>query len=388
MRKIPKVIIGIETSGDFGREILLGISRYARDHGPWSVYIDPYNVREAMMPNSFKNIDVDGIIIRDTMPKVKDDMISKGIPIVFCGHRIAPESHFPVVKTNDLAIAKMGIDYFKSRGFRNFAFCGYSDLFWAQNRAKLFYQETRAADLRVEIYESRSSQIQRSWEKEERRIADWLVSLPKPIAIMTCHDYRSRHIIEACKIIELKIPEEVAVLGIDNDILACELSDIPMSSVALSLRKAGFVAAALLDRLMQGEKMQKELILIEPTYVVARQSTNILALEDKDVVKAIRFIQENYAKNICVRDVAEATFLSRRSLEIKFRKSLNRTIYGEIKRARIERAAQMLVESDLTITQISLDLGFTDASHISQWFKEVKGMSPLAYRKSYSVEHL
>lgn len=388
MKRTAKVILGIETSGDFGREILLGIARYARVHGPWSIYMEAGQMREAMLPNIFKKFDVDGIIIRDAMPKVKDEMISKGIPIIFCGHRIAPDPHFPVIKTDDMAIVKTGVDYLKNRGFRNIAFCGYSDLFWARNRAEVFSQKIKAADLQLWIYESRSSQVQRSWAKEERRIAEWLVSLPKPAAIMACHDFRGKHITEACKIAELNIPDEVAVLGIDNDLLACELSDIPISSIALGLEKAGFEAAALLDRLMQGGKMQDQTILIEPTYVVTRQSTDILALEDKAVAEAVRFIRKNNSNNLRVSDVAEAASLSRRSLEIKFRKALNRTVYGEIKRVRIEKTAQMLIESDLTIAQIALELGFTDPNHISQWFKEVKGIGPLAYRRSYNVKHL
>ena len=213
-------------------------------------------------------------------------------------------------------------------------------------------------------------------------MADWLKDLPKPIGIMACNDDKGQHVIEACKIAELRIPEDVAVVGVDNDDLICDLCDPPLTSVALNVEKAGYETARLLDFMMSNKKSTlNKNIVVKPTYVRTRHSTDIIATEDKELTKAISFIRQNFRKDIKVEDVVESTLLSRRSLEQRFRNKLNRSINSEIRRIRVEHISKLLVETDLSISEIAYSLGFSSAEHISRYFQREKGKCPRDFRK-------
>ena len=215
-------------------------------------------------------------------------------------------------------------------------------------------------------------------------MAHWLKSLPKPVGLMTCCDDCSQHIIEACKIAELHVPEQVAVIGVDNDELVCKLSNPPLSSIALNFERGGYEAAELLDKLMTGkEKMKNQLIKVEPTYPVSRQSTDILAIDDSDIAKAIRFIRQHCKEPIRVDNVVAAAALSRRVLEKRFQKILGRSVLCEIRRVRVEQIVRMLVGTNLPISQIASKLGYPSVDHIARYFRQEKAMTPLAYRKQY-----
>jgi LacI family transcriptional regulator len=202
---------------------------------------------------------------------------------------------------------------------------------------------------------------------------------------MACNDDRGRQVLEACKIADLHVPEEVAILGVDNDEMVCDLSNPRLSSIALNLERSGYEAAELLDKLMAGnKKMANQKIIAQPTHVVTRQSTNILAIEDSDVAQAVRFIRQHSKEMLQVDDVAKTVGISRRGLERRFRIALKRSVFNEIKRVRAEQVARMLVETNQSIGQIALALNYPGIEHISRFFRKEKGMSPLAYRKKYS----
>jgi LacI family transcriptional regulator len=216
-------------------------------------------------------------------------------------------------------------------------------------------------------------------------MADWLKSLPKPVGLMTCTDDRSQDVVEASKIAGVHVPEDLAIIGVDNDELVCELSSPPLSSIALNTQRSGYEAAELLDKLMSRKriKMANLTIVVHPTHIVTRQSTDILAIEDRDVVAAVRFIRRNAREMIQVDDVVDTVAVSRRSLEQRFRRELGCSVLAEIKRARIDQVARMLVETNLSVSQIALALGYSGVENIARYFRSEKGMSPLAYRKLY-----
>jgi LacI family transcriptional regulator len=216
-------------------------------------------------------------------------------------------------------------------------------------------------------------------------MAEWLKTLPKPLGLMTCTDERSQHVIEACKTAEFRVPEDIAIIGVDNDELVCDLSDPPLSSVFQNSEKAGYEAAELLDELMAGKKPAKKEVIVDAPYIVNRQSTDILAIEDREVVEAIRYIREHSKDNIGVGQVIKATALSRRALERRFNKILGRSIYNEIRRTRVEQAVRMLLETKMSISQIASALGYPSVDHIARYFKREKGMSLVAYRKKFGA---
>ena len=226
------------------------------------------------------------------------------------------------------------------------------------------------------------SSSKRKWENEQILMAAWLKQLKKPVGIMACNDDRGQHVIEACKIAMLRVPEDVAVIGVDDDDLICDLCDPPLSSVALNVEKAGYEAAKLLDKMMSEGKQINKNIEVNPTYVRIRHSTDIIATQDIELTKAITFIRQNFRKSIQVKNVVEATTLSRRGLEQRFRNKLNRSINSEIRRIRIEHICRLLVETELSISEIAYGFGFSSVEHISRYFQKEMGQSLRDYRKS------
>jgi LacI family transcriptional regulator len=316
-----------------------------------------------------------------------EEVIALGIPtILLVGRR---RIHFEVSKidVNNTAVGTMAATYFLDRGFKNFAYIGYDQMPWSQDRCNHFAKTMSDAGFETHIYKQQRSKKMRLWENEQTIMAKWLESLPKPIAVMTCNDDRGLEATEACRLASLNVPEQVAILGVENDQTVCNLSYPALSSVALNLVKAGYETAALLEKLINTQDNINTTILIEPIDVVTRQSTDMLAIEDAHVAKAVTYIRQNFSKLIQVNDVADAVGLSRRTLERKFRKSLGCSVLTQIRKVRAGQAAQMLVETNWPITRIVSALGFNGQENFSRFFKKEKNMRPSDYRKRFSREN-
>ena len=211
-------------------------------------------------------------------------------------------------------------------------------------------------------------------------MAAWLADLPKPVGIMACNDDRGREVLEACRAAEVRIPEEAAVIGVDNDELLCELSDPPLSSVTLGAERAGFEAAALLDQLMAGRRKRAGQIVARALGVVARRSTEVVLHDDQEIAAALRFIHDNAGQPIRVYDVVASLGDARRTLEIRFQQVLGRSIHEEIRRARLERAKRLLLETDLPLPKVAKASGFGSPSYLAVVFQKDVGQSPMKYR--------
>ncbi len=384
MLKIPNVILLIDRQSDYGRGLLRGITRYVTIHGPWMPYTGPVFYRESKLSLTqwMQDLRADGIIARAADPKLVDAIGSLGIPAIISGawERI-PNMH--VIISDHVAIGHMAAEYFLDRGFRHFAFCGFQDTYWSQERYEAFSRRVAQAGCKVDLYQHPESTHLHIGQDECPDLSAWLASLPKPIGLMTCNDDRSQHIAMACKMSDIKIPDEVAVLGVDNDELVCNLPYPQLSSVALDTENAGYEAAALLDQLMTSQQSDQQAreIVIHPLYVVARQSTNILAVEDPEVAAALRFIRDHHAATLQISDIAEAAGLSCRTLQHRFRKLLGCSVRDQIRRTRIDQCTHLLVDTDLSIAEISQTLGYPYVRSMSRWFKQETSMSPLAFRR-------
>ena len=205
--------------------------------------------------------------------------------------------------------------------------------------------------------------------------------MPKPIGIFACNDDRGQLILEVCKMINLKVPEDVSVIGVDNDPMICDIGDPPLTSIALNVEPAGYEAAKLMDDLIKNTKTSGNQILVSPSHIVQRQSSDILAVNDPEVAKAMHFIKKSAKNKLLVKDVVKITGLSRRTLERRFKKTIHRSIYSEIQRVRIELISELLIETDLPIYQITSRFNFTDIEHISRYFKIEKGIGLREFRK-------
>ncbi|MBX3009025.1 MAG: DNA-binding transcriptional regulator [Melioribacteraceae bacterium] len=374
---MKKIVLLIETSREFGRQLINGVARYSRINGPWSFFKEQTGLKTSIPRlTSWKP---DGIIMRNSM--IKQELLKLKIPTILALHDKTSHPKLPVIKTDSQAIAKMASEHFRDKGFKNFAFCGFDIFEWSNERKLFFTKYNNEAGFTTHLYDSSKKLQSQDWEVEQRHVIEWLKSIPKPVALMACNDDRGQHILEVCKLIGLKVPDDVSVIGVDNDPMICEIGDPPLTSIALDVESAGYNSAKLLNDLLSGTKMNGQQIIVSPTHIVQRQSSDIFAVNDPEITKALKFIRENAKSKICVKEVVNSTCLSRRILEKRFRDILHRSIYDEIRRRRVDLITKFLIETDLPIAEITSLFTFTDAEHISRYFKKEKGMGLREFRK-------
>jgi LacI family transcriptional regulator len=222
-----------------------------------------------------------------------------------------------------------------------------------------------------------------AWYYKPSSLSQWLISLPKPIALMACDDNQGQHITEACRHAKIRIPEEVAILGVDNDEMLCEFSDPPLSSVGQDTEKGGYDAAKLLHHMMDNGIFEFYDIVVRPTQVITRQSTDIYSTNDKNIAATLKYIHQNIDKKLQVDEIVKQVPLSRRTLEKRFLEMTGLPIYKYIFSLRVEKLSQKLLETDLSVFEIALELGFTDSKNIARQFKQIKGCTPIEYRNQF-----
>jgi LacI family transcriptional regulator len=293
-----------------------------------------------------------------------------------------PGLGLPRIWSDMQAIGRLGAEHLLERGFQHLAFCGFSGETWSYGRRDGFCTAVRGAGFDASAYESPwLAHHAPDWDKDQRRIVNWIRSLPKPLGVMACNDVRGQQVINACRNAGVVVPEEVAVLGVDNEQVLCELCDPPLSSVAPNPRRIGFEAAELLDRLMKGERVPNEERTIEPLGVVTRQSTDVLRIDDADMAGALRLIRERACSGVTVEEVADHVAVSRSLLERRFRKYLGRSPQVEIRLAQLKRVKQLLAETDLSLEAIAPLAGYVHPEYMSVVFKRLVGQTPGEYRR-------
>lgn len=387
MSKNPHILLLLEASREYGRALLRGIARYSSLYGPWTMEREiPFYLTRQEGGNKVKKPCkwlADGIITRDS--REIRALLSIPVPVIYASYLDENTPNISRILTADEEIAKLGAMHFLQRGFRTFGYIGYDNMYWSRNRGKYFCQEIQRHHYQVYCFQQSDKKADRQWAQEQFLLADWLSSLPKPCAVFCCNDDRAEQVLAACRFVGLQVPENIAVLGVDNDDIICSLANPPISSIALNIENAGFRAAQLLDQMMSGKQTESQTIIVEPRTVVTRQSSDVSAIEDKDVAEAVSYIRHHCNEPIQVSDVLRAVSISRRSIYDKFKRELQCSIYAFIKNRRIEQIGRLLSETDIPVSQIALKMGFHSADHIAQYFRSQKGMNPLDYRKQFSV---
>jgi LacI family transcriptional regulator len=276
---------------------------------------------------------------------------------------------------------RIAAEHLLDRGFATFGFCGYQGRIWSERRQEGFLERLHESRLPCEVYESPQYKRTLLWYREQPLVAAWLRSLPKPVGIMTCNDIRGHQVIEACLQAGLRVPDDVAVVGVDEDRLLCDLASPPLSSVVLNLERAGYQAAELLDGLMAGRVCKPQRILVEALWVISRRSTDVVAIEDRHVAAAARFIRDHFRQFITVGDVVAKSRVSRRSLEIRFQQTLKRSLRQQIQQARLAWSKKLLVETTLSAGKIAELSGFSSLSYMSSVFQRELGMTLTDFRR-------
>ena len=381
------VAILVETARAYGRGVIRGIARYNRRWGQWSVYFHPQGLGDPPPP-WLRNWKGDGIIARIDNEATARVVAAVGVPVVNLRSTL-PHLAFPFIGADNQAVARLAADHLLERGFRHFGVCGYPPgyhLGFDTRRNCMRECVERAGHRCHELILRRGLLRTPSWEKEQDRIARWLVSLPRPVAVMAINDDCGLQVLDACRRGGLHVPDEVAVLGCDNDEYLCNLSIPPLSSVELDSEQVGYEAAELLDRLMSGKRPPKRLPQIRPIGVVARRSTDVLAIQDDRVVRAVRFVRENACRPITVMDVVRHVGIPRTTLQLRVKSVIGRTIHQEIRRVQIARSQELLSAGNVPIKQVARECGFRNVQYFTRAFRAAAGQTPARFQRRHWLD--
>jgi len=385
MNAVPKVLLIIDFSEGYGRGLLRGITKYSQLFGPWSFSRMPPLYREAGGIDAVikwaQDWGADGIIGQMQSAEDAQRLAQTGIPII-AQDVIERFKNIPNITGLYRETGRMAAEHFLQRGFTKFAFYGFNDIVWSRERLEGFEQRISEAGHSALVYEHPSNEKPELWSYKASPLVKWLLGLPKPLALMACDDNQSMHVLEACKIAGISVPEQIAILGVDNDEVVCNLSEPPLSSISLNTEKAGYEAAQLLEKMMRGASKEMHDIIAEPLHIVVRRSSDIFAIEDKELAKALRFIYYHFREPIHVESVVSATALSRRVLEKRFAAVLGKSILNAINDLRTEQVALMLTSTNMPIGEIASACGYTDEKNLARFFKLKKKETPLSYRKN------
>jgi LacI family transcriptional regulator len=382
----PRVALLIESSRAYGRGTLMGVAKYVRQHGPWSIFFQERGLGDSAPP-WLNHWEGDGILARVENLPMAAAIRRVGVPAVDLRY-LLPNLNLPSVRTDDAAATALAWEHLRERGFQHFAYCGFNGADYSDIRRDQFARKVSQTGLRCHVFvDPHQTGHHASTLKHEElglsdgdRLAQWIKELPKPIGLMACNDIRGQQVLNACRSIGVAVPDDVAVIGVDNDEVLCELSDPPLSSVLANTERIGYEAADLLSRLMSGSPPPTQPVVVGPLGIITRRSTDVLAVEDRHVAAAVRFIRERACEGLDVSDVLGAVPLSRSALERRFSKVLNRSPKEEILRVRLNRAKQLLMETDFPLALVAEKIGLDHTEYLNVIFKKKIGMTPARFR--------
>lgn len=380
-----KVALLIETSNRYGRDLLYGVRDWTHTQEPWAIRLAEHSP-SAPAPAWIQHWQGDGIIARVDTPSISAALKRTGLPVVDVSDE-RPRSVFPRVGIDNAAVAKMAADHLQQKHFTHVGYCGDPHFVWSRQRARLFQRETKARGLDCHLFATQNSLAPPIGpDPQIQAIAHWLNTLPTPVGIFACYDRRAHQVLEACDLLGLRVPDQVAVLGVDDDELICELCHPPLSSILPNARRCGYIAAAILSKLMGGGRVKEQVQLIEPINVIERQSTDAVAIPDRQIADALRYIRAHACEGIHVSDVLKAVPMSRTIFDLKFKRLLGHSAREEILTAKLNQAKYRLASSTMPVTLIAESCGFENAPYFSVLFRREVGVTPNAYRARHRTQ--
>ncbi|MBC2607649.1 AraC family transcriptional regulator [Pelagicoccus albus] len=383
--KNKRIAILVETSLNSGRQIVRGISRFARERNDWSIFYLTGQLG-AMAFDPLEEWQGDGIIARIANTELYRNVQTCDVPTVDVLGNV-PDSSYPVVRCDENAISTLVGNHFHNRGFKHVAFFGLADELWSLSRRQelsSYCRELLGTELDALEFEhsERSSQ---NWNSYIIKIQNWIESLPKPVGIMVASDQFGPDILAACHASGLSVPDQISLVGVDNDQPFCEICQPQLSSVEPNHELVGYEAAALLDAMLEGKQPEQRVTEVPPTILHVRQSSDATAIEDPALAKALLFIRNNACEPISVEEIAKAAGVSRSVLQRRFKTSLNQTILESILAVRINRAKEMLATTSLPLPDVAERCGFRHQEYLGFVFKKRIGITPGRYRAKHSA---
>lgn len=384
MPEMPHVAVLIETSREYGRGLLRGVAWYVRRRGPWSVYFHPMGLDD-QPPPWLKTWRGDGILARINNHRMAEAVLASGLPAVDLRGALAGLG-LPHIGPDNRAVVRQALEHLVERGFRQFAFYGAPP---GQNR----FLDLRGEHFRNLVEQSgyecrvfgRGGRRRRSepWEQQQQRIAEWLRKLPTPVGLACSSDEEALDVLDACRRAGRAVPDQVAVISVDNDEYICLFARPTLTSIDVNPEEIGCQAAALLQRMIAGAKAPADSEEIAPRGVVARGSTEAWALPDEQIGAVVRYIRDHACEGIDVAGLLAQCTLSRSTLERRFKELMGRTPNAEILRVRLESARRALARTDLPVAKVAVNAGFSSISYFSAAFRRATGLSPVAYRARF-----
>ena len=379
-----RVLIISDFTESFSHKLLAGIVDYSRQKEQWIVRRMPPEYKAQIgIPGVIrvaKEWDVNAVIGQFEPTDDIGLFAENGIVAIAQDYKKKFTS-IPNITADYLGTGRMAARFFIERGFRNYGFFGMNDVCWSDERCDGFRREVEAAGFGDSFYSYRMQEIDMVWYYQRNRLRDWLRMIPKPIAIMACDDNQGANLIEACHGIGIKIPEEVSVIGVDNDETLCSLGSTTLTSIQIDIEEGGRQTAALVERLVADPKAPAEDIVLQPVKIVGRMSTAAFATADQQILKALLFIHKNALKKISVSDVMTEAALSRRLLERRFKSVTGKTLYEYITDQKLKYFAEQLADTDEQVINIALSMGENDTKSISRRFKQLYGCTPVEWRE-------
>lgn len=382
---MARVILLTDFGEEYSNNLLEGIVQYSRETKPWALCKMPLSYRDVhgiegvigwakewkadVVIGQFYNTDRVELFKEESILAIAQDFKERF-------------STIPNITGNHVKAGEIGAQHFIQKGFVNYAFLGIKNVVWSNERCKGFKKALNKYGKVQSYHEYQKSDDEGLWYYAES-LKQWLESLPKPIAIMACDDNQAKHITEICSLIGIDIPNEISLLGVDNDKMICLLSDPPISSINQNTIKGGYEVAKLIDKLIQNPHASWHDVIVEPTYITTRTSSDIYSTNNPHVSKVIDYIHKHISEKLSVDMLVDLVPLSRRSLETIFKEITGDSIYAYILNLRIEKFAAELIDTTKPIINIALDVGYIDYKNLSRQFKQIKGCTPTEYRQQF-----
>lgn len=380
-RDILQVALLVDTSRSYGRDIVRGVRRYVAEHGPWSLYLEPRDLM-SRFPEWLENWPGHGILARTGEPEMLTRLKAMGLPVVELRKERAPHP-FPFVGMDNSDMGERVAEHFRSRGFQRFAcYLDPSETYFCE-RIRRFAETVRAQGFKCPVFEAFSARGRFRWDEHQRALTDWLLSLEKPVGVFASSDQLGFWLLDAARLAGIHVPEEVAVVGAENDRILCETAWPPLSSVQFSGQAVGYTAARLLDDWIRSGRKAPPLqkALLPAGDIVVRQSSDIVAVDDPRLARALAFIRQHATEDIGVQDVARHSALSRSALERRMKALTGRSPGEEINRIRFGVVERLLAQTDLTLEAIAERAGFAHSQYMAEAFHKRAGMTPGQFRE-------
>lgn len=381
---MKRILILIDYSSEFSRRLLRGLIQYSKDHGPWLFYRLPTYYKTMYGKEGIvewaKSWEADAILAK--WDHEGTNLLSTlNIPVVLQNFK-SRSPYFSNLTGDYYGTGEMAAKFFIKRRFRNFAFYGNKDVIWSQERAAGFRAEVEKVGGNFHYFESEDLGG-KEWSNVHVELDEWLLSLPKPVGLFACDDDFALRMSQICRINNIKIPEEISLLGVDNDDLICNLSDPPISSIVTDVEKGGYETGRLIDRMLKEGVTEPVDIIVKPSRIELRKSTEKYDISNEYITEIVNYIEDNFTTDIKIESLTAMVPLSRRNLEVKFKEEMGTTIYQFILGCRIDYFADLLIATERTLYDMALESGFNDCKNISRIFKKHKGYTPIEYKKIY-----